>query len=89
MICRDLDGYGGGDRVVDFVHLCMCFVLAPFFFFLPEDSSVYHLYNVQVSFLFELLHACYFVLEIGNLNHQCSLGVDSHHGCQFTFGFLI
>ena len=31
MICRDLDGCGGGDHVVDFVHLCMCFVHAFFF----------------------------------------------------------
>jgi hypothetical protein len=64
------------------MHLLVCI-------FLSEVSSVFHFYDVQVSFLFEFLHACYFVSEIGNLDRQCSVGVVSHHGCQFIFGFLI
>jgi hypothetical protein len=65
--------------------LCMHLVCI----FLSVVSSVFHLYDMQVSFLFEFLHACSFVSEIGNLDHQCSVGVVSHHGCQFIFGFLI
>jgi hypothetical protein len=39
-------------QLTSFTSVCvLCLHL--FFLFLPEDSSVYHLYNVQVSFLFE------------------------------------